>query len=73
MSEEKSSSSGCSVGGFSFIPFAVATAMVGYHIHGSMFWAICDFFFSPFAWAKWMIMGQVNITIIKETFSFFLK
>ena len=49
------------------------TAMVGYNIHGSLFWSIIDFFFTPFAWAKWLIMHQVNLTIIKSTFSFFFS
>jgi hypothetical protein len=52
---------------------ALLTAMIGYQIHNSFFWAIMDFFFMPFAWIKWLIMHEVNITIIKETFSFFLK
>ena len=53
--------------------FTLPTAMIGYHIHGSVFWAIIDFIFWPLAWAKWLILQQVNLTIIKETFSFFLQ
>lgn len=53
--------------------FATATSMVGYHVHGSVFWSIVDFIFSPVAWAKWLICHEVNMTIIKETFSFFLS
>ena len=55
------------------------TAIIGYHINyinGSwcpLFWAIVDFFFWPLAWFKWLICSEVNITIIKETFSFFFK
>ncbi len=56
----------------SFI-FCICTAMVGYKIHGSGFWAVVDFIFAPFAWAKWLIMQQVNMSIIRDTFSFFLK
>ena len=52
---------------------AFCTAMIGYTIHTSIFWSIMDFFFAPFAWMKWLIMHQVNITIIKETFSFFIQ
>lgn len=52
---------------------AFATALIGYRIHGSVFWAIMDFFFMPFAWAKWFIYQEVNLTIIKSTFEFFLK
>lgn len=59
--------------GFIGTIFAVATAMIGYHIHHSIFWSIMDFFFSPFAWCKWMIMKQVSLSIIKSTFAFFLS
>ena len=59
----------------SFIAFliAAATAMIGYHIHGDVFWAVMDFFFTPLAWLKWLICQQVNLTIIKDTFAFFLR
>lgn len=53
--------------------FCTATAMIGYHIHGSFFWGVMDFLFAPFAWIKWFCYEEVNMTIIKETFSFFLK
>lgn len=53
--------------------FAFCTSMIGYTIHTSIFWSIMDFFFAPFAWMKWLIMHQVNITLIKETFSFFIQ
>lgn len=51
--------------------FSLATAMVGYSIHHSIFWSIMDFFFTFFAWAKWLICQEVNMSIIKQTFSFF--
>jgi len=51
---------------------AICTAMVGHKIHGSLFWSIVDFFFAPIAWAKWLICHEVNITLIKDAFSFFL-
>lgn len=53
--------------------FAVCTAMIGFHRHASMFWAIVDFFLAPIAWIKWLVMHQVNLTAIKETFAFFLQ
>lgn len=56
-----------------YFVFCLMTAMVGHKIHHSMFWSIMDFLFTPFAWLKWMIMEQVNITIIKSTFEFFFK
>jgi len=54
-----------------YLILCLLTSMIGYHIHGSIFWAIIDWIFMPLAWAKWLIMHEVNLTIIKETFSFF--
>ena len=68
---DNSNSSG--IGRFIYLILAVATAMIGYTIHSSIFWAIMDFFFMPFAWIKWLVFQEVNLTIIKETFSFFLQ
>jgi len=56
-----------------YILFCLVTSMVGYHIHHSIFWSIMDWIFAPFAWCKWLIMQQVNMTIIHETFAFFFK
>jgi len=58
---------------FLYLILAIATAMIGYTIHNSIFWSIVDFFFMPIAWIKWMICQEVNMTIIKETFAFFLQ
>ena len=55
----------------SYTMFCVLTAILGHAIHGSLFWSIVDFFFCPFAWAKWLICHEVNITIIKQAFSWF--
>ncbi len=58
--------------------FATCTSIIGYHVNthlGSIcpgIWAFFDFFLAPFAWLKWLVFGQVNLTIIKEAFSFFL-
>ena len=49
------------------------TAMVGNTIHGSTFWTVMDFLFAPLPWLKWIVFQEVNITIIKNTFSWFLK
>lgn len=49
------------------------TAMIGHTIHNSIFWSIMDFIFWPIAWCKWLILQEVNVSIIKETFNFFLK
>lgn len=48
----------------------IASAMVGYTIHQSVFWSVIDFLFWPIAWIKWLVCHEVNWTIIKETFSF---
>lgn len=54
--------------------FAIFTAIVGYTVNNeSLFWAIVDFFFWPLAWIKWLICQDVNISIIKESFSFFFQ
>lgn len=58
--------------GLIWLILAVCTAMVGHTIHHSLFWSIVDFIFYPVAWAKWLICHQVNLTVIKATFSFFL-
>ncbi len=58
---------------FSWIA-AIFTAIVGYTVNnGSLFWAIVDFFFWPLAWIKWLIFQEVNLSIIKESFSFFFQ
>ena len=59
----------------SFISFLIATgtAMIGYDIHHSIFWSIVDFMLFPFAIVKWLILHQVNLTIIKDTFGFLFK
>lgn len=54
-----------------YLIFSVLTAKIGYAIHGSIFWAIMDFLFTPFAWIKWILLEEININIIKQTFSWF--
>lgn len=54
-----------------FFIVAILVSMVGYTIHGSLGWAIVDFFFWPFAVVKWLICHEVSLSIIKQTFSFF--
>ncbi len=60
------------VSGF-WIVFGVTTAIIGKTIHGSTGWAIADGFFSVIAWCKWLICQEVNLSIVKESFNFFLK
>ena len=49
------------------------TAMVGYHIHSSIFWSIVDFIFYPVALIKWLICHEITLNIIKETFTWFFQ
>lgn len=58
---------------FPYVIFNCLTAMIGYHIHSSIFWSIVDWLFAPIVWIKWLICQDVNMTIIRETFSFFFK
>ena len=51
----------------------IATAMIGYTIHSSLFWSIMDFIFAPLTWCKWLICHEVNLTVIKTTFTWFFK
>jgi len=64
------SNSGSNVLGFIF---ATCTAIVGHSIHHSLLWSIIDFIFSPLAWLKWLVCGEVNMTIIKNAFGFFIQ
>ena len=49
---------------------SVSTGMIGYTIHGSLFWAIIDWGFWPIVWVKWLCYQEVNLTVIKNTFGF---
>jgi hypothetical protein len=51
--------------------FATLTAIVGYHMHGQVFYTICDFIFWPFVWIKWLVCHEVTLSLIKESFSWF--
>jgi hypothetical protein len=53
--------------------WSTATAMVGYHIHHSIFWSCLDWVFSILVWAKWLICHDVTLSVIRDTFSFFLQ
>jgi hypothetical protein len=54
---------------FLWFVFGICTAMIGYQIHHSVFWSICDFIFTPLAWVKWLICHEVTIPVIKSAFS----
>ncbi len=53
--------------------FCVMTAMVGDTIHGGWFWTTVDFFLAPLAVCKWVVYHEINLTILGETFRFFLQ
>jgi len=56
--------------------WCVMSSMIGYTVNQKLgssmpwFWATLDFFFWPFAWLKWLFLKQINLSTIKETFSF---
>lgn len=50
--------------------FSVAVAMIGYTIHGSLFWSIVDFCFSPLALVKWLVCHEISLHVIQQTFAF---
>jgi hypothetical protein len=57
--------------GLLYTVFSVLTAMVGYTIHGSLFWSIIDFLFTPLVIIKWLICHEITLNVIKETFTWF--
>lgn len=59
MSEEDNSGcGGCLIGLIELI-MTPLTAIEGYLIHHSIFWAILDCIFWPVAWMKWWIFNQI--------------
>ncbi len=56
-----------------YLIFSLITSMIGYHIHGSIGWAIIDWIFAPLVWIKWIICHDVTLQIIKDTFSWFFN
>lgn len=73
MSTSNSSSSNSGCGCSVYVIPSLITSMIGYHIHGSVFWSIMDFIFWPITWVKWIIFHEVTLTIIKETFTWFFQ
>lgn len=55
------------------IIFSTFTSMVGYEIHGNVFYAIVNWIFSPLAWIYWLLTKSVNLNIIEQAFSFFFN
>lgn len=61
------------LGGIIYMVCAICTGVIGKHIHGSMFWAVMDWIFAPFAWIKWLLCEEVTWNIVKHSFDFFFK
>ena len=61
------------IGRFLYFLVSVATAIIGFNIHHSIFWSIMDFFFTPFTWLKWLVCQEVTLNIIKGSFEFLNK
>jgi hypothetical protein len=56
--------------GILMLMFQTCIAMIGYTIHGSIFWSIIDFIFTPIVLIKWLIYHEITFEIIKQTFAF---
>lgn len=56
-----------------YVIFCLLTAAVGMEVHGSKFLAVIDFLFAPFAWLKWVICKEVNLSLIWDAISFFFQ
>ncbi len=61
------------MGNILYILLGISMAIIGYHIHGNIFWAIIDWLFWPIVLLKWAICHEINLTIIKGAFAFFMS
>lgn len=59
--------------GLIWLVFVLCTANIGYYIHKSVIWAIVDFIFAPLVWIKWFVFRDVTLSIIKQSFEWFLQ
>lgn len=71
--DDEGSSGMNKLGSALYFVVGIATAMTGYQIHGSLFWAVVDFFLCPLAWAKWLLCHQVSVSVLKHAFGFLLS
>lgn len=69
--EARTDNVGCRVPGL-WIVASLFTTLVGQTIHGT-WWGIVDFFFWPLVWIKWVLFGEVNLSVLKETIEPFLN
>lgn len=63
----------CGVGFVVGVLVAILGVTVNAHLGDSAFWCLLDFLFWPLALAKWLILKQVNLSIVREAFSFLLQ
>ncbi|MEZ0485436.1 hypothetical protein [Fibrella aquatica] len=56
---------------FLYTLFCFATALIGFQIHHSLFWAIVNLFFAPLSWLKWLLCHEVTVSIICDSFRWF--
>ncbi len=54
-----------------YLILCTLTSIVGYNIHQDLLWAIFDFWIAPLIWVKWLILKEVNITLITNSFNWF--
>lgn len=56
-----------------YVIFCICTSIVGIQIHHNAFYAIINFILVPISWLYCVICHDVNMTVIREAFSFFLQ
>ena len=49
------------------------TSVIGYTMHGSVFWMVVDFCFAPLVWVKWVWCHEMTLSVIRETFPWFFS
>lgn len=55
---------------------AIGTAIISRNFNGGgfgWFFVLWDFFLWPLAWIKWLICKEVNLSILKTIFSWYLQ
>lgn len=73
MSKGKEIKIGCSPTGCLYMLFQFFTAIVGYHIHNSIFWSVVDWFIAPLVWLKWFIYQEITLSVLKNAFPWFFN
>jgi hypothetical protein len=55
------------------VVYCLATGLVGYSVHHSIFWAFLDGILAPATWVKWAMTHEVSWNLINSTFHFLSK